>query len=122
MKPMRPDLQGAWTVTSYWSGEVMVVPDEGSQPHLVIDGSQVSGTMGINRFAGQYEGDAAFGALAVTRMAGPPDLMLQEDILLEHLQSADTVEVSDDGMFMRRDGLLLMELERSGTIEVSPTS
>jgi len=122
MKPMRADLQGTWAVTSYRSGEAMVEPDEGSQAHLVVDGSQVSGTMGINRFAGQFGGDPAFGAMAVTRMAGPPDLMLQEDTLLELLQAADAVEVSDDGMFVRRDGLLLMELERSGTIEVSPTS
>jgi heat shock protein HslJ len=119
---MRPELQGTWSVTSYRSGEVMVEPDERSQAQLVVDGSQVSGTMGINRFAGQYGGDVAFGAMAVTRMAGPSELMLQEDILLEHLQSADAVEVSEDGMFVRRDGLLLVELERSGTIEVSPTS
>lgn len=119
---MRADLQGTWAVTSYRSGEVMVEPDERFQALLMIEGSQLSGTMGINRFAGQFGGDPAFGALAVTRMAGPPDVMRQEDTLLEHLQAADAVEVSEDGMFVRRDGLLLMELERSGTIEVSPTS
>lgn len=45
----------------------------------------------------------------MTRMAGPAELMAQENILLEHLQSVDA------GMFLRRDGLLVMELERRGT-------
>lgn len=100
----------------------MVEPDERTETLLVVDGEAVSGTMGINRFAGQLGEDPAFGALAMTRMAGPPELMLQEDILLEHLQGADVVEVNDDGMFLRRDGLILVELERSGTEGEFPTS
>jgi len=53
--------------------------------------------------------------LAVTRMAGPAELMAQEGALLEHLQSADAIEVVEDGMFLSRDGLFAMELERRGT-------
>ena len=101
---------------------MMVEPAEGALAYLVVDGARVGGTMGINRFAGQLEDDSSFGALATTRMAGPPELMLQEDTLLEHLQGVDDVEVTGDGMFLRRDGLLLVELERSGTIEDPTTS
>jgi heat shock protein HslJ len=119
---MKPDIEGTWRVTSYRSGEVMVEPDEEAEAFLEIDGAGVGGTMGINRFAGQLEGDSSFGAMAMTRMAGPPELMLQEDILLEHLQGVDEVEVNGDGMFLRRDGLLLVELERSGTDEEPATS
>jgi heat shock protein HslJ len=119
---MKADIQGTWRVTSYRSGEVMIEPDEEAEAFLEIGGAGVGGTMGINRFAGQLEDETSFGAMAMTRMAGPPELMLQEDILLEHLQGADEVEVSGDGMFLRRDGLLLVELERSGTIEDPTTS
>jgi hypothetical protein len=106
MTPMSPDIQGTWTVTSYRSGEVMMEPDRRAETLLVVDGDRIAGTVGVNRFAGQLDDDSPFGALAMTRMAGPPDLMHQEDLVLELLQGADTVEVTDDGMFLLRDGLL----------------
>ena len=48
-------------------------------------------------------------------MAGPPELMLHEDTILEHLHEAATIEVIEDGMSLSRNGLLLIELERTGT-------
>ena len=100
----------------------MIQPDRRAETLLVVDGARIAGTMGVNRFAGQLDDHSPFGALAMTRMAGPPDLMVQEDLLLDHLQGADTVEAIDDGMFLLRDGLLLVELERSGTNEEPVTS
>jgi heat shock protein HslJ len=109
MTAMSPSIQGMWT-------------DQRAETLLAVDGTRIAGTMGVNRFAGQLDDVSPFGALAMTRMAGPPELMLQEDLLIEHLQAADTVEVIDDGMFLLSDGLLLVELERSGTIEEPVTS
>jgi heat shock protein HslJ len=108
-------LQGSWTVTAYRSGDHMVFPDDRVEANLVIDGDVMAGTMGVNRFTGRIGDGLPLGALAMTRMAGPAELMTQEDLLLEHLQNADAVDVVDDGMFVRRDGLLLVELERRGT-------
>jgi heat shock protein HslJ len=93
----------------------MVAPDSRSQPVLVIDGAMISGSMGVNRLSGEMTGGFRIGPLATTRMAGPAELMAQEDALLGHLQSADTIEVVEDGMCLSRDGLVLMELRRAGT-------
>lgn len=106
-------LQGNWVVTAYRSGDVMVEPDERAEASLLIDGTLITGTMGVNRFSGQIDNGHHIGPLVSTGMAGPTDLMRQEDTLLEHLQGADAVEVAGDGMFLSADGLLLVELERS---------
>lgn len=106
-------LQGNWVVTAYRSGEEMVEPDHRVEAGFLVDGTTIAGTMGVNRFSGQIDDERRIGPLVSTRMAGPAELMVQEDTLLEHLQGADAVEVSGDGMFLTDDGLLLIELERS---------
>lgn len=112
-------LQGDWVVTAYRSGESMVEPDGRIEAILRFDGTRVTGSMGVNRFSGEIEGELPIGPIATTRMAGPPELMRQEDALLEHLQSADSVKVVDEGMFLSADGLTLIELERPGTADTS---
>lgn len=91
----------------------MLIPDDRAEATLTIDGALVSGSMGVNRFSGQISAELPIAPIVTTRMAGPSELMLQEDIILEHLQEADTIEVIEDGMTMSRDGLLLVELERT---------
>jgi hypothetical protein len=54
-------------------------------------------------------------------MAGPPDLMSQEDTLLQHLQNADGFLVAGDGMKLTRDGLELMQLRRLRSDEAATT-
>lgn len=110
-----PAWQGTWVVLSYRSGEEMVIADERTEARLTFDGSLVTGSMGVNRFSGQLDAQFPIEALVTTSMAGPPELMRQEDTLLEHLQEADTIDVIGDGMTMSLDGLLLVELERTGT-------
>jgi len=107
--------QGTWVVLSYRSGDEMMITDERTEASLTFDGSFVSGSMGVNRFSGQVDARFPIGSLAMTRMAGPPELMRQEDTILEHLQDADTIEVIEDGMTLSLDGLLLVELERTET-------
>lgn len=88
---------------------------EGRDAQLVIDDQTVAGTMGVNRFTGQLVDGLLGPGLAMTRMAGPPHLMSQEDTLMSHLHAADTVVVTDEGMTLSRDGLEMVELRRSGT-------
>jgi heat shock protein HslJ len=108
-------IQGSWVVTAYRSGDVMIEPDQRVEASLMIDGTLIAGSMGVNRFHGRIDDDLPMGPLGTTLMAGPEELMRQEDTLLEHLQSADAIEVDGEGMFLRLDGLLLVELERTGT-------
>lgn len=122
-REMTPEsLQGSWVVASYRSDDEMVIPDDRSEASLTIDGALVFGNMGVNGFSGQIDSELPIGSLAMTRMAGPVELMRQEDIILEHIQEADAIEVVEDGMSMSRDGLLLIELERTGTAESGRSS
>lgn len=107
---------GTWVVVEYRLGDELITPIvDGPDPTLKIDGSGVSGSMGLNRLVGRFEDGNISGPLATTRMAGPPDLMKQEDALLAHLHEADEVIVDGEGMSFRRNGLNLIGLRLSGT-------
>lgn len=120
---MRSDLAGTWIVAAYRDGDELVTPDDdGPRPEITFEGDSVFGSMGINRFTGHLERGLVAAPLATTRMAGPSQLMKQEDLLLGHLVEADTIDVDGDGMTMGRDGLNLVELRRSGTNETDDSS
>lgn len=104
-------------VVRYRSGDEMVAPlAEGRETvHLRIEGDQIAGSMGVNRVIGRLGDTGLPGPLATTMMAGPSQLMEQERILLGLLADADTIEVGEGGMSWSRDGLNLVELQRSGT-------
>lgn len=89
--------------------------DEGREPELVVDGDAVAGTMGVNRLMGRLDDGILGPALATTMMAGPPEAMRQEQMLLEHIRDTDTVELTEDGMIFSADGLILVEFRRTGT-------
>lgn len=111
-------LDGVWVVTRYLHGDEFVEPKTtANEAVLTIQGESISGTMGVNRFAGRLEEGLPNGPMAVTRMAGPPEAMAQEDTLLDLLQGVDHIEVSGAGMWMSRDGLTTIEFNRSGTAE-----
>lgn len=113
---MRPDLAGTWIVAAYRDSDELVTPDaDGPDPVITFEDDSVFGTMGINRFTGVVERELVASPLATTRMAGPPHLMKQEELLLGHLIDADQIDVDGDGMTMSREGLNLVELRRSGT-------
>ena len=117
-------LQGTWNLVRYLSDEEMVVPSPGGRepPHLTVDGNRIAGTMGVNRLIGEIGEDGLPGPLATTMMAGPPELMEQEAIVLELLRAADTVDVGETGMTWSRSGLNLVEFQRSGTISTDRPS
>lgn len=114
--------EGDWLVIAYRSGKEMVPPDKSGETLLSIADGRVSGTMGVNRLTGRWEDTSIVAPMATTGMAGPPELMDQERILLDHLQHFDSVEIADDGMTLSRNGLVMVELERQGTAEPDPTS
>ncbi len=93
----------------------MVAPVAGSEPLWEFDDTRLFGTTGLNRFTGTFDGSFPVGPMAMTRMAGPPELMDQEDRLMANLHEADAIVVAEDGMMLSREGLSLIELQRSGT-------
>jgi len=74
---------------------------EGSAPDLTfLPDGRVAGRATVNRLMGSYtlDGDVlAFGALATTMMAGPQELMDQEQRVLEALARPLRVEAGPDG-------------------------
>jgi len=104
-------LEGSWAVETLAVGGELVGPLDGGKPlTLDVDGDQVSGSSGLNRFMGSMSEEKVFSTLATTRMAGPEALMAQEAVFLAHLESADSIEVSDSGRFLLADGLIVLTL------------
>jgi heat shock protein HslJ len=110
-------IEGTWAVTRYRVGDELVEPVASTgEATMTIEGDRISGTMGVNRFTGRLRGVLPIGPMAVTRMAGPPEMMAQEDALLAHLQEADHFEVYVSGMRISRDGFTTVEFNKSGTV------
>ena len=102
-----PDLSGSsWTVTAYNNGKeavVSVAVDSELTLEFGADG-QVSGNSGVNTFSGTYEYDGntlSIGPLAMTRMAGPPELMEQETLYLAALEASVSWEVVNGVLYLR---------------------
>lgn len=116
-------LDGTWVVVKYRSGDRLVTPvSDGPDPTLTIDGNGIAGSMGINRLVGRLEDGSIAGPLATTRMAGPPEIMEQENELLSLLHRVDEVIVERPGMTMRCEGLDLVKLRLTGTITTDGSS
>ena len=74
---------------------------------------RVSGRASVNRLMGQYSIEAGvlrLGALATTMMAGPPELMEQEQRVLSALGQPLRIETDDDGAvrLVSDDGAVLL--------------
>ena len=87
------------------AGSFVIVAVDGAPvrgPHsfdLELADGRVHGRV-LNRFSGTAEsgeGTVTFGAIAATRMAGPPELMAVEDAVFRVLQGTLTVATADDG-------------------------
>ena len=87
------------------------------------DDGGLSGTTGVNRLMGRYEvGEAAvtFGPLATTRMAGPPELMAQEQAVTRALSGEVAYALVGEGLTLGVGEQSLL-LERAGIHLIAPT-
>ena len=83
-----------WAGTSWRVVEVGELEITGGASIVFGEDGRVSGTSGVNRLVGTYSVDGpllTFGALAGTRMAGPPELMAEEQAVLAALAQPLTV-------------------------------
>ncbi len=109
--PMAPlPLEGThWILETIVAGPGAVTSVvAGTEPTLLLDGDQASGSAGCNRFTGTFElttgdavmqdvtGDLSFGPLATTRMACPGPVMEQERTVLTVLGATTTWLVDAD--------------------------
>jgi heat shock protein HslJ len=85
---------------------------------LTFADGMVSGCGGINRMGGRADiaGDRIrVGPLASTRMAGPPEAMAAEDLLLRALEAARRWAIVDDRLVLRDEsGTGVLELVPPG--------
>lgn len=107
------DLDGHWAVEAFAIGGELqpLLPD--TEATLEIEGDRVGGKATINRFMGSLGDETLFGPLATTLMAGPPELMAQEQFYLSHLGKADSYEIAGDELRLISDGLVVVVLRRS---------
>lgn len=95
--PEPVDLVGAWQLFRIGADDAL------GRPVLQLhEDGRISGNGGVNRLIGSFElvdGALRCGPLGTTRMAGPPELMAQENRLLAVLA---------EPLAMRRDGSQLV--------------
>jgi heat shock protein HslJ len=109
-----PDSAAARSAESpVWTLASMEV--DGETPSLVsrseitlsfVEPSGVVGSAGVNRYSGDFtraeDGRIVWSdAIASTKMAGPPDLMAQEDTFLEALRRTDDMILEKDALVLQ---------------------
>ena len=109
-------LLGKWTVTGYNNGKEAVQSVIASSTITMEYGEAgaLSGNAGVNNYNAKYEstgmGEIQITAPATTKMAGPEDLMAQEQQFLTALQAAKTYQIRGETLEMR---------DTSGAIQVT---
>lgn len=91
---------------TYWKlvdvdGAPVVVAEQLREPHLVLNSadSRFAGSGGVNRLMGGYASDGiglTFGQTATTMMAGPPEAMAQEQLIVAALQRVRGFRIAGD--------------------------
>lgn len=93
-------LEGSWVLVEFDQADIPA--DPAVETTLTLDGGKATGNAGVNDFNGTYDaqedGKVSFSALAVTKMAGPDNAMLQEDRFLAEMEKVENFEYdSEDG-------------------------
>ncbi len=102
---------GKWEVVSLAGKDGPVPVVEGTHLTLeVADDGSVSGFGGCNRFFGRIGDGGAPGPMGRTMMAGPPEVMAQEDSYLALLERADHLVLVDGGLEVREREQTLVRL------------
>jgi heat shock protein HslJ len=88
------NLTGDWKLTKL--GDESPAADLMLTLSVAADG-KVSGSSGVNRFAGKLSDEKKlFGPLVMTRRAGPPEAMAVETAYTKALDAATRFEIKDD--------------------------
>lgn len=96
------DFLGEWTVTSIAGAPV--VEDSPAFLGFGADGS-VYGDTSVNRLSGSWSVDEFFsGPMASTRMAGPPELMMQEQRMLDSLNAVRDARLDGGELVLLTEG------------------
>ncbi|MCE9611932.1 MAG: META domain-containing protein [Chthoniobacter sp.] len=113
-----PTLEGGvWTLTEL-NGKAFAAPAVGrGVPTLTFDAAKksTSGISGVNRFSGGYTQDGAklkFGALAGTKMAGPPEAMQVESSFHAALASVTAWQIADDALALLSEAQVVARFKR----------
>ncbi len=114
--------EGSWRVVEIAIAGELVPPLKGRGPlSLDVADGKVAGNAGVNRFFGTVGDDGRPGPLATTMMAGPPDLMAQEQLYLGFLDSFDDIQTHDQGINLLRDDVVVVALVPSDLPEGNQT-
>jgi heat shock protein HslJ len=108
-------IRGEWVAVTIQG--VAASPDR--TPTLLFDDAeQVAGHSGVNRFSGNLDskslasGAVRMGPFGATRMAGPPELMRQEQQFLEALEQARTIKMTAGQLILSNGQTTLLTLRR----------
>lgn len=98
---------------TYWKlvdvdGQPVEATDSRREPHLVLNGQdgRFAGSGGVNRLMGGYtrQGDSlSFAQVASTMMAGPPEAMRQEQVIVTALGLVRGFDVDGDRLTLVDD-------------------
>lgn len=102
----------SWLLHGIDLGDFWIDPAEGAMADLHFENGEVTGSTGCNSFHGRYwQGgrDVGFSELGTTRMMCPDELMEQERIILEGLESATHFDFDEHILSIRtkEHGILL---------------
>ncbi len=104
---------GKWVVVELAGPEGLGPLIAGTNVTLEIGGDgSVSGFGGCNRLFGRVDEDGVIGPLGRTMMAGPPEVMAQEDAFLALLERAKSQVVVGDRLEVRDGDQVLLRLAR----------
>ncbi|MET0628716.1 MAG: META domain-containing protein [Acidimicrobiia bacterium] len=112
------DLEGEWTVTSYYTGDAIQSVVGGVELTADFDATTVSGNGGCNQFSGPVKiatSTIAIGPLVSTLIGCEGAIGTQEGQYLAALELASTYTVSGDRLdLFRADGGFAVTLQRGG--------
>jgi heat shock protein HslJ len=111
-------LDGPWRIQAIRRGDGVVLVRPGSDAALTFDAEQgsVSGSTGVNQLSGRaqvHDGRVTLGPFRMTRMAGPPEAMDEEQDLLRGLEDAVGFDLEPEQLrLLDADGGTLVVLVR----------
>lgn len=115
-------LKGDWVLQQLNGVDVSsLIPAGGKAPTLTVkDDGQVAGFAGVNRYSSKLDlqnlaaGDFNIGNAAMTRMAGPPQLMKLEDDFTNALNEVTKFGFSGKDLDLKRGSETLLKFVRGG--------